>query len=189
MGVDRRAAASAIEAFLRAIGRDPTAEPHLQGTGERVAAAFVDEVCEGYAVDAEALLASSTMSTTANDLVVMRDAPVTTMCPHHLMPAKGIAWVAFAPRGTIAGLGALIQVVDAFAHRLTLQEEITERVADILFKVLQPEWAGVRLVLEHGCVVARGERRHGARVETLALRGDPTGDARRTAERALGLGT
>jgi GTP cyclohydrolase I len=114
---------------------------------------------------------------------------VTTMCPHHLMPAKGVATVAFAPKGAIVGLGALVQLVDIFAHRLALQEQIGENVARALEDALWPWWSGCRLVLEHGCVVARGERRHGARAETLALRGDLSGDRRATAERALGLGT
>jgi GTP cyclohydrolase I len=178
MPVDRPAAAVAIDAFLRAIGRDPAVEPELLGTGERVAAAFLDELCDGYATDAVALLEANRVVSTSTDLVVLRDTPITTMCPHHLLPARGIATVAFAPRGAIVGLGALVQLVDVFAHRLILQEEIGARVADALLAVLRPVWAGCRLVLEHGCVVHRGPRRQGARVETLALRGEPTAEER-----------
>jgi GTP cyclohydrolase I len=188
MNIDKKAAASAIEAFLRAIGRDPAREPELVGTGERVAAAFVDELLDGYAVDPAALLARHKIEPASGDLVVMRDALVTTTCPHHLMPAKGMATVAFAPRGAIVGLGALVQLLDACAHRLTLQEQIGERVVAALEDALAPAWAGCRLVLEHTCVVARGERRHGARVETVALSGALAGDGRSAAERALGVG-
>jgi GTP cyclohydrolase I len=187
MAIDRKKAASAIEDFLRAIGRDPGREPELVGTGERVASAYVDELCDGYAVDPVELLRRHRIMTKSGDLVVMRDVAVTTTCPHHLMPAKGVAAVAFAPRGAIVGLGALVQLVDACAHRLALQEQIGERVVAALEDALAPMWVGCRLVLEHACVVARGERRHGARAETVALRGE-VGD-RAAAERALGVGT
>ena len=85
---DRQAAARAIEDFLRAIGRDPKRDPNLAGTGARVTDAFVDELCDGYAVDIEALFAESAIDG-ASDVVSVRDIAVTTMCPHHLLPAKG----------------------------------------------------------------------------------------------------
>ena len=81
MPIDRKAAASAIDAFLRALGRDPSKEPDLVGTGARVADAFADELCAGYSVDTRKLLAASTIaSARASDgLVIVRDVPVTTM--------------------------------------------------------------------------------------------------------------
>jgi GTP cyclohydrolase I len=187
MAIDRKAAASAIDAFLVAIGRDPALDRDLVGTGERVTAAFIDELCDGYAVDPAALLVQHRITSASGDLVVMRDVAMTTTCPHHLMPAKGIATVAFAPRGAIVGLGALVQLVDACAHRLTLQETIGERIVHAIQAALAPAWVGCRLVLEHGCVVARGERRHRARVETVSAVCDPKDRA--TLDRALGVGT
>ncbi len=187
MSVDREAAARAIDAFLRAIGRDPATEPALVGTGARVAEAYIDELCDGYAVDPVLLLAEHALAGHA-ELVVVRDVAVTTMCPHHLLPASGTATVAFAPAEKLVGLGALVKLVDAFAHRLIVQEEIGERVAGALIEGLAPRWAGCRLLLSHACMTARGERRHAARVETLSLLGDLDGTRRATAERALGLG-
>ena len=186
MNADKEAAARAIDAFLRAIGLDPAASPALLGTGKRVADAFVDDLCDGYAVDTKALLAESAIEG-HTDLVVMHDIAVTTMCPHHLMPASGTASVAFAPKRTMVGIGAIVRLVDAFAHRLILQEEIGERVVSELMAALEPEWAGCRLSLVHTCMTARGERRHGARVETLSLapRGALKGKMRAMAERAL----
>jgi GTP cyclohydrolase I len=188
---NREVAARAIEAFLRAIGRDPAADPNLTETGARVADAFIDEICEGYAVDVAELLASNAIdgaTSSPGELVIMRDVAITTMCPHHLMPARGTAVVAMAPAGRLVGLGALVKLVDAFAHRLTLQEEIGERVVKALLDHLAPTWAGCRLVLEHGCVTARGERRHGARAETVALGGALDPATRAMAYRALGVG-
>jgi GTP cyclohydrolase I len=189
MPFDRAAAALAIDAFLRAMGRDPSSEPELAGTGARVADAFLDELCDGYARDPKGILEQHRVVSTSHDLVILRDTKVTTMCPHHLLPATGIATVAFAPSGAIVGLGALVELLDACAHRLVLQEEIGAKVADALMAALRPAWAGCRLVLEHGCVVHRREKRHGSRMETLALRGEMSPDVRATAERALGLGS
>ena len=168
---DKKAAAAAIDSFLRAIGRDPALEPALEGTGSRVADAFVDDLCDGYDVDVPALLALDAIAG-GTELVVVRDVAVTTTCPHHLMPASGVATVAFAPRARVVGLGAVGRVVDAFAHRLTLQEEIGEHVVAALAKALAPAWAGCRIVLVHSCMTARGDRRHGARVETVAVAGE-----------------
>jgi GTP cyclohydrolase I len=172
---DRRAAAVAIESFLRAIGRDPVREPELVGTGERVASAYLDELCDGYDVDVEALLRTETIVGTT-EAVALHDITVTTVCPHHLLPASGSASVAFAPRpgkeGLLVGLGTLVKLVDAYAHRLTLQEEIGQSVTLALATHLSARWAACRIVLEHACVSARGVRRHGTRAETVAFKGD-----------------
>jgi GTP cyclohydrolase IA len=172
---DRRAAAVAIEDFLRAIGRDPSREPELVGTGDRVAAAYLDELCDGYEVDVEALLRAETISGTT-EAVALHDIAVTTVCPHHLLPALGTASVAFAPRlgpeGVLVGLGTLVKLVDAYAHRLILQEQIGQSVALALSTYLSARWAACRLVLEHACVSARGVRRHGTSTDTFAFVGD-----------------
>ena len=186
--VNRDEAARAIEAFLRAIGRDPASDPNLGETGARVADAYLDEICDGYAVDVAKLLAANAIEG-ATDVVIVRDVNVSTMCPHHLMPATGKATVAFAPKRSIVGLGALVKLVDAYAHRLTLQEQIGEGVVAALVKYVDPHWAACRLVMEHACVVARGERRHGARAETVALGGAIDDASRAIAMRAIGVGT
>jgi len=185
---DRQAAARAIDDFLRAIGRDPGAEPELAETGARVAGAFLDDLCDGYGVDVAALLQANVVGG-ATEIVVLRDTAVTTTCPHHLLPAIGRATVAFAPRARLVGIGTLGKVLDAFAHRLTLQETIGEEVCRALMEHLEPRWAGCRMLLEHACVVARGERRHGARVESVALHGQLDDATRALAHRALGVGT
>ena len=190
MPTDRTAAANAIDAFLRAIGRDPALEPDLAGTGARVADAYVDELCAGYAVDTRALLAASAIpfpGASGAGFVVVRDIPITTMCPHHLLPASGTATVAMHARDRLVGIGTLASLVDAHARRLTLQERIGEAVASDIEAVLEPDWVGCRIVLVHACMVARGERAIGSRVETVALRG-ATGEADARAHAALGVG-
>jgi GTP cyclohydrolase I len=186
---DRQAAARAIDDFLRAIGRDPAGDPNLAGTGARVADAYLDELCDGYAVDVPALLASSLIEG-ASELVSVRGIAVATMCPHHLLPGEGHATVAFAPGvgGALLGIGALGTLVDAFAHRLTLQETIGEEVAGALVTHARAKWAGCRLTMSHACMCARGDRRYGARVETVALRGTLNDAERARAYLALGVG-
>jgi GTP cyclohydrolase IA len=169
---DRRAAAAAIDAFLSAIGRDPRTEPELKGTGERVAAAYIDELCDGYGVDVQALLVAESMPG-KSEVVAMHDVAVATVCPHHLMTSSGKASVAFAPGDKLVGLGTLVKVVDAFAHRLTLQEDIGQHVVLALVAHLGARWAACRLVLGHQCVSAQGTRRHGTRAETVSFAGDP----------------
>jgi GTP cyclohydrolase I len=183
--VNREEAARAIDAFLRALGRDPAREPELAQTGERVARAWADELLEGYAVDVDALLGANVLAGTS-ELVVVRDLPVSTMCPHHLMPSHGGATVAFAPAEHLVGVGAVARLVDAFARRLSLQEQLGEEVVRALEKHLRPRWAACRIVLSHACMTARGERTHGARVETVALRGEAAPVA--VIHAALGVG-
>ncbi|WP_394845838.1 GTP cyclohydrolase I [Pendulispora brunnea] len=170
---DLKAAAAAIDAFLRALGRDAAREPELVGTPDRVAEMFARDLCEGYDTDPAALLAGEALaaetSSRGGDVVVVRDLAVATTCPHHLMPATGLATVAFAPRERLVGIGALGRALDALSRRLTLQEEIGEKMARAIFDGLSPAWAGCRLVMTHTCMTARGHRRHGARVETVSI--------------------
>lgn len=168
MSADRIAAAKAIDAFLVAIGRT---ESDLKGTGARVADAFLDDLCAGYAVDTKKLLEGSALPMTTSNVVAVRDVPLMTMCPHHLLLAMGTADVAFAPAGKAVGIGTLAALVDAHARRLTLQETIGDAVVDDVTAVLAPAWVVCKISLAHGCMVARGGRAVGSHVETLAFRG------------------
>ena len=169
--MDRIAAARAIDEFLLAIGRNPADEPELRGTGARVAEAFTTELCRGYTVDVDALVRGNSMPG-GEGIVELRDVSVTTTCPHHLMPGTGKATIGYAPKGTILGAGTLARLLEAFAHRLTLQEAIGDGVASALERNLRPRWAACRIEMTHACMVARGERAHGARLVTFAVRAE-----------------
>jgi GTP cyclohydrolase IA len=174
--VDRKAAARAIEDFLRALGHEPTGE--LEGTGERVADAWADDLLEGEAIDAPALLREGALELDADvGLVVLRDLAVTTMCPHHLLPAHGTALVAYLPGRRIAGIGTIAHVVDVLSRRLALQEQIGADVAALLVHELGARGALCRLALTHSCLIARGERKNGAVVETVAVAGSFAGSS------------
>jgi GTP cyclohydrolase I len=175
-----------MEAFLRAIGRDERDDGELAGTGARVADMFLDELCVGYSVDTRALVSSSVIESASRSLVVVRDIPVVTTCPHHLLPSTGAATVGFQATARLIGLGTVAALVDAHARRLSLQERIGEAVVAELEEALAPAWVACRIVLSHGCMIARGERAVGTTVETLAFRGPP--ERASEAHRALGAG-
>jgi GTP cyclohydrolase I len=138
-----------------------------------VADAWADDLLEGEAIDASALLREGSFAIDAADagLVVLRELAVTTMCPHHLLPAYGTALVAYLPGRHIAGIGTIARVVDVLSHRLALQEQIGANVAALLVHELNARGALCRLALTHSCLIARGERKHGALVETLNVAG------------------
>lgn len=173
--VDREAAARAIEDFLRALGHEPTGD--LQGTGERVADAWADDLLEGEAIDAAAVLREGSILIDAEGagLVVVRELAVTTMCPHHLLPAHGTGLVAYLPGDRVAGIGTLAHVLDALSRRLTLQERIGTDLVAILVRELGAVGALCKLSLTHTCLIARGERKAGAVVETIAVAGSFAG--------------
>lgn len=174
MDLDR--ASRAIEEFLRALDLDPASDPELTRTGELVAEAFANDLLSGYRLDPSVILADAMPS--GGELVLVRDLPTTIMCPHHLLPASGVVHLAYVPRGRVAGLGALARLVDCFARRLTLQETMSQQVADALVAHLGAAAAGCVADFSPACLTARGERRHGARVVSLGTAGETATIAR-----------
>lgn len=167
---DLRKAARAIDAFLDALGFDEQREPELRGTGKRVAKAFAQDLLSGYALDARTILGES-MTSSQRGLVVMTNVPVTMMCPHHLLPASGVAHLGYFPNGKIVGLGALGQLVDCFSRRLTLQETAAENVADALVRHLGAKGAACMIESTQACFSARHEARAGSTFVTVSFAG------------------
>ncbi len=163
-------AARAIEDFLDALGVPVGSNPELALTGQRVAEAFAHDLISGYAMDPAQILSDAT-GTDAPGLVVLTGIPTSTTCPHHLMPATGVAHVAYLPGERVVGLGALARLVDCFARRLVLQEDLGRSVAGALVEHLGARGAACVLDLAPTCVTARGGRRHGARAQTSAFGG------------------
>ena len=190
MPVDRTKAERAIFDFLCAMGRDPHRDAELAGTPARVVDAWTRDLIDGYDVDVPGLLAgeSSPAPGGAAGLVAVRGLAISTMCPHHLLPARGTAMVLYMPEARIAGIGTLARLVDAYAHRLALQEVIGASVASALIEHLGARGAACKISLSHSCLASRGERQPAATVETLALAGsfDRAGPDRDLAVAALG---
>ena len=177
--IDLVAAARALDEFLRALGQDPTTNTELVGTGQRVAEAFAHEFCAGDSIDLAGLVTphlmpsppSKNKSSETRSRVLLRDLPVSTMCPHHLLPSEGTADVAYEPGANIVGVGAVAALLETAARRLTLQETLGQDVVDVLVATLAPRWVVVRIRLAHACMRLRGERAHGSLVETWTTDG------------------
>jgi len=177
--VDRHAAERAVAAFLRALGHDPEASSELCDTPARVVEAFERDLLSGYSVDIRALLQTESAALSEDGPrgpVIVRDATVSALCPHHLLPAMGVATVAYLPGDRIVGIGTLTRLVDAFARRLTLQEAIGENVVRALVEHAGARGAYCRLELKHACLSIRGTKQPNAVVVTVARRGSAIGD-------------
>jgi GTP cyclohydrolase I len=167
---DLARAARAIEQFLRAIGAPVDDDPELKDTPRRVAEAFAEDLLSGYDADPAAILADATASS-APGLVIVSGIATSTTCPHHLMPASGVVHVGYLPGDRVVGLGAIGRLVDCFARRLMLQEDLGQHVVEALVDHLGARGAGAVVDLAPTCMTARGDRRHGARALTFAYGG------------------
>ena len=175
MSVDRTAAAHAIRNFLTALGFDPRHHAELEETPERVVDAFADDLLRGHAVNVSDLVrqGSCDVPPAANSgPVAVTHISVATVCPHHLLPALGIAHVVYLPGSSLLGIGTISALVDAFARRLTLQEAIAQNVVSALVEHAGARGAYCELELEHSCLRARGERQARALVRSSARAGE-----------------
>jgi GTP cyclohydrolase I len=168
----------AVREILEAIGEDPDRDG-LQNTPARVAAMYT-EVFSGLLSDPDELL---TVMFEANhdEMVMVKDIDLTSLCEHHLVPFIGKAHVAYIPNedGRITGLSKLARVVDAYAHRPQVQERLTTQIADTIERVLQPRGVLVVIEAEHLCMSMRGVRKPGALTVTSAVRGQFLNEATR----------
>jgi GTP cyclohydrolase I len=165
------AAASAISRFLDALV--PAAarrHPDLDGTPARVAAAWADDLLDGYRQDPGAIL-SEAMPARGGDLVAVTGIDFHSMCPHHLLPSRGVAHVAYVPGRKVVGFGQIARLVDCFAHRLVLEEDLARHVAEALVRHLGARGAACVLDAEQSCLSVRGERRPRARAHAQCFLG------------------
>ena len=118
-----------------------------------------------------------------DEMVVVRDIPMYSMCEHHLLPFIGKAHIAYIPSdGRVIGLSKLARIVDSFSKKPQLQERLTSQIADFLDKELSPQGVAVVIEAEHLCMTMRGARAAGAKTQTSALRGSMRKDAKTRAE-------
>lgn len=169
-------AAQALRTFLRSLGLPVDTDPELSETPERTARAWRDELFDGYRrAPSEVLVEALPSEETA--MVVLTGVSFVTMCPHHLLPCSGRAHLGYLPGGRIVGLGALVQLVECFAHRLVLQETLGRQVVEALVEHLGARAAGVVLEGRHACLTLRGERQSESALVTQSWAGRWAGDA------------
>jgi len=169
-GIDVERLERAVREILVAIGEDPNRDG-LQRTPRRVAEMYA-EICRGLHEDPSRHLIV-TFEANHDEMVMVRDIPLYSICEHHLAPFHGQAHVAYIPGddGRITGLSKLARLVDGFAKRPQVQERLTTQIADAIVEVLQPRGAFVMIEAEHLCMSMRGVRKPGALTVTSAVRG------------------
>ena len=170
----------AVRDILEAIGEDPDREGLVE-TPARVARMYA-EIFAGLEEDPRTHLKIFD-EPNGNEMVIVRDIPLYSMCEHHLIPFMGKAHIAYIPQnGKVIGLSKLARIVGTFAKRPQLQERLTAQVADFLEENLHPKGLAVVIEAEHLCMTMRGARASGAQTRTSALRGCMKSDARTRAE-------
>lgn len=178
--MDRERIENAVREILLAVGEDPEREGLLE-TPARVARMY-EEVFSGLESDPEQFLKIFTEQKN-DEMVVVRDIPLYSMCEHHLLPFVGKAHIVYIPKeGKVIGLSKLARIVDCFARRPQIQERLTSQIADFLMDRLEPQGVAVLIEAEHLCMTMRGARAAGAKTKTSALRGVMKSDARTRAE-------
>ncbi len=156
--------------ILEAIGEDPDRDG-LRGTPDRVARMYA-EVCSGlHEEPAEQLI--KTFDVDHDEMVMVRDIPLYSLCEHHLLPFVGRAHVAYIPQkgGMITGLSKLARLVEGYAQRLQVQERLTSQVADAIQRTLDPQGTLVVVEAEHLCMSMRGVTKPGAVTVTSSVQG------------------
>ena len=166
--------------LLEAIGEDPDREGLLKTPG-RAARAF-EFLTAGYRQSLDDLVNNAIFESEASEIVLVKDIELYSMCEHHLLPFIGKAHVAYIPNGKVVGLSKMARIVDMFARRLQIQENLTMQIADALMKTLQPRGVGVVIEAKHLCMMMRGVEKQNSVMTTSCLLGSFKEDARTRSE-------
>jgi GTP cyclohydrolase I len=173
-----------VREMIRGLGEDVEREG-LVKTPERVEAAM-RFLTRGYGQTVEEVIGDAIFEEAHEDMILVRDIELYSLCEHHLLPFFGRAHVAYIPHGRILGLSKTARLVDMFARRLQVQERLTDQIADALMQSLAPRGVGVVIEAQHFCMMMRGVEKQGSRTVTSAVRGTFRSD-QRTREEFLRL--
>ena len=165
-----------VREMLEQIGEDPQREG-LRQTPGRVEASL-KWLTRGYGMSVDDVIGDALFEEKHENMILVRDIEIYSLCEHHLLPFFGKAHVAYLPNGRIVGLSKIPRVVEVFARRLQVQERLTDQVADALCRVLDPMGVGVVIEAYHLCMMMRGVEKQNSRTVTSALRGTFRSDAR-----------
>ena len=170
-GIDQQKIENAIREIIIAIGEDPDRDG-LQDTPARVARAY-KEMFSGLYQRPEEVLAT-TFDLNHNELVIVKNIDIFSVCEHHLLPFVGKASVGYIPNnnGQITGLSKLARLIDVYAKRPQVQERLTSQVADALMRILKPQGVIVVIECEHFCMSMRGVSKPGSKTTTSVVRGN-----------------
>jgi len=158
-----------VRQMLEILGEDPDREGLIK-TPQRVYKAFL-HLTQGYHKDPKEVLGEALFSSSNDEMVLVRDIEFYSLCEHHLLPIIGRAHVAYIPDGKVVGLSKIPRMVEVFARRLQIQEQLTEQIADALMETVQPKGVGVVIQARHMCMEMRGVEKICSTTVSSALRG------------------
>ena len=159
----------AVTKVLELLGEDPKREGLLK-TPSRVAKAL-QFLTEGYHQDPKEILNQALFSTSNDEMVLVRDIEFYSMCEHHMLPIIGRAHVAYIPDGKVVGLSKIPRIVNVYARRLQIQEQMTEQIADAIVETIKPKGVAVVVHARHMCMEMRGVQKINSTTISSALRG------------------
>lgn len=171
---------AAVTKVLELLGEDPQREGLLK-TPSRVAKAW-EFLTEGYNEDPEAILNKALFTSSNDEMVVVRDIEFYSTCEHHMLPIIGRVHVAYIPDGKVVGLSKIPRIVNVFARRLQIQEQMTEQIADAISNAINPKGVAVVLHARHMCMEMRGVQKINSTTVSSALRGLFKSDQRTRSE-------
>ncbi len=160
---------NSVKNILEYIGEDINREG-LEKTPSRFRKAY-EFMCSGYKKNPKQIINSALFTSSNDEMVVIKDIEFYSMCEHHMLPIIGKAHVAYIPNGKVVGLSKVPRVVDVFARRLQIQEQMTEQICDALNEALNPKGVAVMIDARHMCMEMRGVEKICSTTVTSALRG------------------
>ena len=166
--------------LIQAIGEDPNREGLLR-TPTRAARAF-EFLTNGYRQSLDDVVNGAIFESDASEIILVKDIELYSLCEHHLLPFIGRAHVAYIPNGKVIGLSKVARLVDVFARRLQIQENLTVQIADALMKTLRPAGVGIVVEAKHLCMMMRGVEKQNSVMKTSCLLGTFKKDARTRSE-------
>ena len=170
----------AVTKILELLGEDPNREGLIKTPG-RVAKAL-KFLTEGYHQDPKEVLNQALFSSSNDEMVVVRDIELYSMCEHHILPIIGRVHVAYIPDGKVVGLSKIPRIVNIFARRLQIQEQLTEQIADAILETIHPKGVAVVVHARHMCMEMRGVQKINSTTVSSALRGLFKSDQRTRSE-------
>jgi GTP cyclohydrolase I len=171
---------SAVRSLIEGLGEDPDREG-LRATPRRVAESL-RFLTGGYGVDLDKLMNGAIFEDPVDEMVVVKDIELYSLCEHHLLPFFGKCHIGYLPRGRVVGLSKLPRIVDAYAHRLQVQERLTNQIAHAIMKAVRPLGVGVVIEASHLCMKMRGVAKQNSSAVTSCMLGGFKKDNRTRAE-------
>jgi GTP cyclohydrolase I len=157
-----------VREMLVRLGEDPAREG-LMRTPERVHRAY-EHLTKGYNEDPDALLKNALFTVTYDEMVIVKDIEMFSLCEHHMLPFFGKVHVAYIPNGKVIGLSKIPRLIETFSRRLQIQERLTTQIAETIQNAIQPQGVGVVIEARHLCMMMRGvEKQHSAAVTSSML--------------------